>query len=176
MTTILVAAIVLIAIIGLGFALKKKSGQRPGQAPNKTQAKPESPAPAPSPEKDFTKILDTLLTLNLLIRKDPAISRDAVEKIETIIDDLKTVVPAMMERYPGETLTYELKKIGETHLLRVVKEFLDLSPDSRKAQSAVFSDTVQNLHDVVHRSAQIVEKNETAEFKTMANFLAGKFS
>ena len=51
-----------------------------------------------------------------------------------------------------------------------------MSVESREAQFNTFNDTIQNLHEVSHRSRDIVENNETAEFKTMAHFLAGKFS
>ena len=85
-------------------------------------------------------------------------------------------MPPMMERYPGEALTYELKRIGRDHLFAVVKEFTDLSSESREAQSRIFSQTIERLQEITNRSRDIVEKNETAEFKTMANFLSGKFS
>ncbi|MCG8549767.1 MAG: hypothetical protein MI799_05115, partial [Desulfobacterales bacterium] len=97
-------------------------------------------------------------------------------KIESIIDDLKALIPDMIMRYPGETLTYELKKIGAAHLSKTVKEYLDLSPDGRQAQRQTFEKTIESLHDVCTRSRQIVDNNEIAEFKTMAHFLEGKFS
>jgi 3',5'-cyclic AMP phosphodiesterase CpdA len=114
--------------------------------------------------------------LNILLRKDNALSNELTQKIEAIIDDLMVITPSMMERYPGDTLTYEIKKIGKTHLFKTVKEYLDLSLESRKNQLDIFKKTIESLHDVSNRSRDIVEKNETAEFKTMANFLAGKFS
>ncbi len=40
----------------------------------------------------------------------------------------------------------------------------------------IFEKTIKSLHEISNRARDIVEKNETAEFKTMANFLAGKFS
>jgi len=120
--------------------------------------------------------LTVLLKLNLLIRKDKDFPEEMILKIEEIIDDLKSIIPAMMERYPGESLTYEIKKIGLSHLYKTVKEFLDLSLDSRINQLDNFNKTVQSLQDVTHRSRDIIENNETAEFKTMAHFLAGKFS
>lgn len=172
MTTSIALAVFLAAAIGVGLILKKKRTTPPG--------KPEAPAPSQpvssSPEQEFTKILDVLLNLNLMIRKDPTFDQDRVVKVEEIIDDLKAIIPAMMDRYPGETLTYEIKKIGLTHLHKTVKEFLDLSPDSRQRQNETFLAILQSLHEVTHRSRDIVEKNETAEFKTMAHFLAGKFS
>lgn len=173
MTTIITATIFLAAVIGFSMLMKhfRKQGV-------KTQDKSilQTPEPEESPEEEFKKILDVLIKLNLLIRKDRDLPREMMLKIEEIIDDLKTVIPAMMERYPGETLTYEIKKTGHTHLYKTTKEFLDMSVESREAQFNTFNDTIQNLHEVSHRSRDIVENNETAEFKTMAHFLAGKFS
>ncbi len=128
------------------------------------------------PGADFKKILDTLIKLNLLIRTNRDFFMDLILKIESIIDDLKVLIPDMITRYPGETLTYELKKIGATHLFKIVKEYLDLSRDSRQTQRQAFENTIESLHDVCTRSRQIVDNNETAEFKTMAHFLEGKFS
>ncbi|MDD9302750.1 MAG: hypothetical protein HUK40_10620 [Desulfobacter sp.] len=173
MTTIIIVTLFLVSVIGFGLLMNHlrqagfKAKKNPVQAPPKAQEK--------SKEDEFKEILETLLKLNLIIRKDREVTTSMVLHIEQIIDDLKAVIPAMMERYPGETLTYELKKIGKTHLNKTVKEFLDLSLESRKAQMTVFELAIQNLHDVCHRSREIVEKNETAEFKTMAHFLEGKF-
>ena len=165
-----IAALVLIGAAAVGWMMFKKK-------------KPETPDASPSPEPaartdadEFRDIMESLLKLNLMMRTDPALSPDMTREIEAIIDDLKSVIPPMMERYPGEALTYELKKIGLTHLHKIVKEFLDLSPDSRKAQDNIFKNSIQSLGEVTQRSRQIIENNETAEFKTMAHFLAGKFS
>ncbi|MBA3012432.1 MAG: hypothetical protein KKF12_04270 [Proteobacteria bacterium] len=172
MTIIIAVTIFLAAVIGFGLVMKKirEAGMKVSENPM------TPPPPSKSPEEEFKEILDVLLGLNLLIRKDITFSMEMVLKVEQIIDDLKAVLPAMMERYPGESLTYEIKKIGLSHLYKTVKEFLDLSEDSRQHQLENFQTTLQSLHDVTHRSRDIVEKNETAEFKTMAHFLAGKFS
>lgn len=165
--TVIIAAAIVIAVIGLIVMMKNKNTR--ATAPENT------PAPAASPEKEYRAIVDSLLKLNILLRKDRDLPGDMTRKIEAIIDDLMAITPAMMERYPGETLTYEIKKIGREHLFKTVKEYLDLSVDSRQNQFAIFKKTIESLHEVSHRSRDIVEKNETAEFKTMANFLAGKF-
>lgn len=174
MNTIIIVTIFLAVVIGFGLLMKNMRKQ--GFETQKSPSQPPPPPKTDSPEVEFTKILDALLKLNLMIRKDRHLSKKMIMGIEEIIDDLKSVIPAMMERYQGETLTYELKKIGNTHLYKTVKEFLDLSPESRKNQMQAFETTIQSLHDVCHRSREIVEKNETAEFKTMAHFLSGKFS
>jgi len=173
MTTIIIVTLFLTSVIGFGLLIKRM--RKKGFKTKEAHVSPPPPK-ADSPDVEFTKILDTLLKLNLMIRKDMHFPLKMILGIEAIIDDLKSVIPAMMERYSGETLTYELKKIGNTHLYKTVKEFLDLSPESRETQTQAFESTIESLHDVCRRSREIVEKNETAEFKTMAHFLEGKFS
>lgn len=172
MTTIITAAIFCIAVIGFTLLMKNIKAKKTVSKDIPTP----SPRPEASPDQEYRTILDSLLSLNILLRKDRDLSVEMTQAIEAIIDDLTVITPSMMERYPGEALTYEIKKIGREHLYKTVKEYLDLSLESRKNQSDIFKKTIESLHDVSNRSRDIVEKNETAEFKTMANFLAGKFS
>ena len=174
MTMIISTAIFLIAIIG--FAIYMKKNKAKGTASTKSTSPSFAPKAEISPDQEYKTILDSLLKLNIMLRKDHDFSLERTGEIEAIIDDLMVITPSMMERYPGETLTYEIKKIGREHLYKTVKEYLDLSSDSRKNQFDMLKKTIESLHEVSNRSRDIVEKNETAEFKTMANFLAGKFS
>lgn len=163
--------IVLAAGAAVFFMMKKnKAKENTGQAPV------EAKTPEPASENEVETIFSNLLNLNILLRKDADLPDETVREIEGIMDDLMVIIPAMIERYPGETLTYEIKKIGKEHLYKTVKEYLDLSLESRNNQMDMFKQTIDNLKQVSNRSRDIVEKNETAEFKTMANFLAGKFS
>ena len=174
MTTTIAGVVFFIATIGFAIMIKNAKAKKTA---SKTRPSPSSASPSePSPDKDYKAILDSLLNLNILLRKDAGLSVETTKEIEAIIDDLMVITPSMMERYPGETLTYEIKKIGKNHLYKTVKEYLDLSLESRKNQLDIFEKTIKSLHEISNRSRDIVEKNETAEFKTMANFLAGKFS
>ena len=172
--TIIITAIVIIAIIGIAIMIynnnirKEKSDNSMPDTPEQKQEN--------SSDREIKTIMNSLLSLNILLRKDKDVSEKMIETIESVIDDLIMIIPGMMERYPGETLTYEIKKIGKNHLYKIIKEYLDLSLESRENQFAIFEKTIKNLHEISSRSRNIVEKNETAEFKTMANFLAGKFS
>ncbi len=162
----------IIAVVAVAVITRKK-----GRKKTRDNAGNTSPAPEVSdPDKEYRAILETLLELNTMIRKDIDLPVQMIEKIEAVIDDLIAVIPQMMERYPGETLTYELKKTGSAHLFKTVREYLDLSGNSRQNQSEIFAGTIDSLHEICRRARNIVDKNETAEFKTMANFLAGKFS
>ncbi|MCP4673367.1 MAG: hypothetical protein GY857_18925 [Desulfobacula sp.] len=172
--TMIIAVIAIIAIIGVGIMMQNNKKKREKPENNK----PVSPAPKPedSLKQELATMMDSLLSLNILMRKDRDFPDRMTKTIEAVIDDLTMISPAMMERYPGETLTYEIKKIGKEHLYKTVKEYLDLSLESRENQFNTFEKTITSLHEITNRSRDIVEKNETAEFKTMANFLAGKFA
>jgi hypothetical protein len=172
MTIIIIAALFIIALFAFNLILKRLQRPKISSSSEEQSRPPEEKDPG----VDFKQILDTLIKLNLMIRTDRGFPMDLISKIESIIDDLKTLIPDMITRYPGETLTYELKKIGSTHLFKTVKEYLDLSPESRQTQQEYFEKTIESLHEVCKRSRQIVDNNETAEFKTMAHFLEGKFS
>ena len=173
MKLMIMAAIFIIAVLVLSVILRRF--KTPTIKKEQLKPRPET-VKEQDPGASFKQILDTLIKLNLMVRTDRHCAMNQVQAIEVIIDDIKVLIPDMMERYPGETLTYELKKIGATHLHKTVKEYLDLSPESRETQKEAFEKTIESLHDVCARSRQIVENNETAEFKTMAHFLEGKFS
>jgi len=172
MTIIIIAALFIVALFVFNLIIRRL--QRPKIS--SSSGGQSSPSEKEDPGANFKEILDNLIKLNLMIRTDRGFPMELISKIESIIDDLKALIPDMITRYPGETLTYELKKIGSTHLFKIVKEYLDLSPDGRQTQREVFEKTIESLHEVCSRSRQIVDNNETAEFKTMAHFLEGKFS
>ncbi|MCK5542583.1 MAG: hypothetical protein KAI40_07795 [Desulfobacterales bacterium] len=169
-TIILIVAVIVVA----GAFLILKMTTKPGKTSEKDTTISSVPEKKSS-ETEFEKIMGTLLQLNILIRTDARLESEILNSIESIIDDLKATIPPMMEKYPGETLTYELKKIGSAHLYNNVKEFLDLSDESRTNQLTIFKNTLASLNEVSARARNIAEKNETQEFKTMATFLKTKF-
>ena len=179
MNIVLTAAVLAAAIVAATVMMKKRSAGSKAPAQGKDQKKPPETAEKreskPDPQAEYKSVLDVLLKLNILIRKDGELDTSMIELIESIIDDLSSALPMMMEHYPAETLTYEVKRIGNEHLYRTVKEFLDLSVQSRQQQAGIFKGTLESLRDVAARSREIVEKNETREFQTMATFLQTKF-
>jgi uncharacterized membrane protein YdfJ with MMPL/SSD domain len=166
---IIIIAIIIVAAIFFMFQINK----------NKAEKKSINKAPIQTKEQnhntEFKKIMDNLLQLNILIRTDADLDPEISKTIEAIIDDLKATIPLMMEKFPTETLTYELKKIGSAHLFNSVKEYTDLSEASRENQISIFKDTLASLNEISTRARNIAEKNEIREFKTMATFLKTKF-
>ncbi|MCP3900544.1 MAG: hypothetical protein GY707_12610 [Desulfobacteraceae bacterium] len=172
MTVIMI--VIAVVIIAAGAFIVIKMTSKPDDPAEQTATAASAPEKA-GPENEFEKIMEALLKLNILIRTDAKLDPEMLNTIESIIDDLKATIPPMMEKYPGETLTYELKNIGSSHLYNNVKEYLDLSDESRANQLSIFKNTLASLNEVSKRARDIAEKNETQEFKTMATFLKTKF-
>ena len=145
-------------------------------SPEQPQPKPTEVTPKKDPNKELANITNSLVKLNVKIRTTYGLTPDVIQLVEEIIDFLKTVVPQMMERHSSETLTYELKRISVEHLPEIIKEFVDLSKDSRKRHHDSFIQSLTDIRDQVKRANEIVEHNEQAEFKVMASFLKTKYS
>ena len=128
------------------------------------------------PQKEQIGITNSLVRLNITARTTYGLTLEVIHLLEEIIDYLKTTVPQMIERHPSETLTYELKRISAEHLPNILKEFIDLSEDSRKHHHDSFIQALEDIRNQVKRANEIVEQNEQAEFKVMASFLKTKYS
>ncbi len=150
--------------------MKKKSFSEQEQ-PGPTVTTPEK-----DPDRELAEITNSLVRLNIKIRTTYGLTSKVTQLVEEIIDYLRTTVPQMMERHPSETLTYELKRISVEHLPDIIKEFIDLSEDSRKRHHDSFTQSLSDVRDQVKRANEIVEQNEQAEFKVMASFLKTKYS
>lgn len=128
------------------------------------------------PQQEQKNILQALVNLNIDLRTTYNLDLKIGTLVEENIDLLTDTVPQMMDRYPSESLTYELKRIAGEHLPRVVKEFFDLSAESRDTHAGAFQQSLSDIRDQVKRAKEIVEHNEVAEFKVMASFLKTKYS
>ena len=148
--------------------LKEKDGDNTGES-----------VITPPPPVQFTKplegVLQDLVQLNLKLRLSGLIL-EHVEFVEQIIDQLRKVMPQMIERYATETLTYELGRICSNYLPKCIKEFTDISAASRQAQAGTFKETLQNILDQVIRANEIIESDETGEFQVMARLMQTKYA
>jgi hypothetical protein len=68
-------------------------------------------------------------------------------------------------------LTYELRRASEEHLLRKLKEYCDMSDQNRQERAQVLVTLLEELLAHAVHGADIIERNETDEFDTMANFM-----
>lgn len=166
--------------IGTAVFIYKKMTEKSGAKPDPTEsdslaqgADPEKPS---DPEAELTALLERLVHLNIFIRTTHGLSPESLQSIEGVIDLLRDTVPQMMARHPSESLTYELKRIAGEHLAEIVKEFVDLSPDSRQRHVEAFIVSLGDIREQIQRAKKIIENNEVAEFKVIASFLKTKYS
>lgn len=162
----------LLAIGAAVLIYRKISGSR-AAAPDAHEPEPTGGA---EPVDEAAALADGLVTLNIRLRTAFGLAPDVIERVERIIDLLNATVPQMLDRHPSESLTYELKRITADHLPQVVKEFIDLSRESRSRHEAAFLSSLDDIRNQIQRAHDIVERNEIAEFKVMASFLKTKYS
>lgn len=147
----------------------------------KATGSPAPPPPPPDtggggPDDEPVPTTDALVALNIRLRTAHGLSEETIAPVEETIDLLIDTVPQMVTRHPFETLTYELKRIAGEHLPQIVKEFIDLSADSRARQHDTFLASIGDMREQIQRANAIVAHNELAEFKVMASFLKTKYA
>jgi len=85
-------AVVVILIAVTGFVIMKKN-----KGKNQNNSTPDTPASKPddSSEQELESIMDSLLSLNILMRKDRDFPSKMTGEIEAVIDDLTMITPAV---------------------------------------------------------------------------------
>lgn len=166
--------------IGAAVFIYKKMSQKSGseQDPTETESveRGSDAEKSSDPEAELTSLLEGLVNLNIFIRTTHGLTPESLQSIEKVIDLLRDTVPQMIARHPSESLTYELKRISGEHLAEIVKEFVDLSPDSRQRHVEAFIVSLGDIREQIQRAKEIIENNEVAEFKVIASFLKIKYS
>ena len=177
MGTVIASFIGGLLAIGVAVFVYRKLSNRTVSEPPASDPVQQAVSAGPAGSVDeLTEMMKSLVNINISVRTAYKLSPEVVELIEMIIDHLKDTIPQMLDRYPSETLTYELKRICRDHLPQVVKEFMDLSGESRERHHDSFMASLGDIRDQIRRANEIVEKNEVAEFKVMASFLKTKYS
>jgi hypothetical protein len=116
--------------------------------------------------------IEGLVAFNVFVRDHiHLLSDEVVELCEQIVDTFRDIVPKMMERYPEQALTYELRRASEEHLQRKLKEYCDMSDQNRQERAQVLVTLLEELLAHAVHGRDIIERNETDEFDTMANFM-----
>lgn len=159
-----------VLVISLALAIERHKDEI------KAAAQTVMAALKPDPVLELEETLRALLRLNLLLRVTPGIESALIGLAEKIIDELKQALPALLKDYPGETLTYEVRRIAKDHFPKIIAQFIDLSPAGRLGQTVVLEKSLADMLVVCQRSREIVEKNEIGEFSSTANFLKAKYA
>lgn len=159
-----------LAIIIVGaltvYIIRKKSKTKEAMA---VVEKILKPTPEPSKPEDG---IEGLVDFNVFVRDHIHQLNDEVVRLcEQIVDTFMNILPKMIERYPEQALTYELRRASETHLLRKLKEYCDMSDANRDERADLLVNLLRELLKHAVHGADIIERNELDEFDTVANFM-----
>jgi hypothetical protein len=158
-------AIVIVGILTIYYVRKR----------SKTDAAMEVVEKILTPEQEpFTPetSIEGLVAFNVFVRDHiHQLSDEVVQLCEQIVDTFRDIVPKMMERYPEQALTYELRRASEEHLMRKLKEYCDMSDRNRQEREPVLVTLLKELLEHAIHGADIIERNEIDEFDTVANFM-----
>jgi hypothetical protein len=113
--------------------------------------------------------------INLRIRSQ-AIAPDLVARIEQLIDRLSALLPTLGGEYAGFELTWQIQRIANTYLPKLVDAYAALTDVQRGERRAEFEQSLGELEDAVSRTVKAVDEKNTAEFSNVAAFLKLRFS
>lgn len=168
MIKIIIGCAVAIVIVGAltVYIIRKKNKTKEAMEVVEKIIKPK---PAQSKPEDA---IEGLVEFNVFVRDNiHKLDDEVVQLCEQIVDTFRDIVPKMMERYPEQALTYELRRAGETHLMRKLKEYCDLSDANRTERADILVNLLRELLKHAVHGADIIERNELDEFDTVANFM-----
>jgi hypothetical protein len=157
------------AVIALFFSLKKA----------------EEAPPQPSPEEvretsrrrkveSFEKIVQGLICLNIAIRVE-GLADDIKRTAESTIDSLRSLIPKMEERYPGEELTWEVTRIATTHLPELLQKFIALRGGERERNRAELLKSLLSMEQELAEITEIIDKDLVGEFGRKAKTVELKY-
>lgn len=165
MTTILVVLAIIVALGAVYFFVAKQSTE---DASSPSDSKPDETSP-----------LSSLPNLNLDIRKVP-LPLDLIELVESIIDELITLVPlaAQSDSASGE-LAWTVNRIATEYLPnKCVYPYLALNNNRRSsdAENEGFRKNLEALKNELDGVSEVLLKKDQSNFAAKAKFLQTRFN
>lgn len=129
-----------------------------------------TPVPEPAPDKTAQR-LNSLVSLNLKLRKDPDRDDEVVSLVEEIIDALSELVAKLNSQHPSSDLTYQINRVADEYLLTTVNKFLELSPASRAQKKKALTESLTALKERIQVIVSRIDTLAESEFSMEAKML-----
>lgn len=130
-----------------------------------------SVAPA---QPDIAMILTNLALLNLRIREKVSEAK-VTEALESVIDKLRELVPALNAEHPNSELTWTVNQIATAYLPNLVMPFLSLPHTEQKKQAGTLVTSLSGLDGELDHTAILWRSHNVTEFHGKAQFLRMRF-
>lgn len=129
-------------------------------------------APATASPPSDSQVLNQI---NLRIRSR-GVAPDLVARIEELIDRLSALLPTLGGEYAGFELTWQIQRIANTYLPKLVDSYTQLNEAQRAERRGELEQSLRELEEAVARTAKAVDEKNTAEFGNVSAFLKLRFS
>jgi hypothetical protein len=123
---------------------------------------------------EWVETLRGLAALNARAREQ-ACPRPVTEKLETIIDALRRLIPELNTHYVGSELTWTVNRMASDYLRRLVEPYCALAPAAMLANQDEFLQSLVGLEAEVKNIAGLVATATEGDFKAKAAFLRARF-
>ena len=131
--------------------------------------------PAKGPASSTPSDAELLNQVNLRIRSR-GVAPDLVARIEQLIDRVAAILPTLGGEYSGFELTWQMQRIANSYLPKLVDAYTLLSDAQRVERRGEFETSLGELEDAVARTSRVVDDKNTAEFSNVSAFLKLRFS
>jgi len=115
-----------------------------------------------------------LLLLNIDIRKS-SVDEDVKSIVETLIDDLRRITPAVLARQEGSEMAWVISRMSDKYLPELIKPFLLLSEEAQKNQKEKLIASIQNIDNEVKEVEAMLNSAENSDFESKARFIKHRF-
>ena len=164
--------------VGLAAALGAIVGSFVAQMLTRSGARPSAPASSDStsaPPPAGLSDAQVLNEINLRIRSR-GLAPDLIARVETLIDRLSALLPTLGGQYSGFELTWQIQRIANTYLPKLVDAYVALTDAQRTERRGEFDESLRELEEAVARTVKAVDEKNTAEFSNVSAFLKFRFS
>lgn len=154
--------------------LNRVSGGKDEISPAAHQEKPEPPKDTVPKTEDAARILEGLIYLNQKAR-EAGLSGQILSQLEGIIDILIELIPLMEDRYPGDELTWETKRMAVHHLPRILEPFIKLTEADRASQESQFLQSLAAIKIELSEISDLASRDQVGEFSRKAKAVSLKY-
>lgn len=118
--------------------------------------------------------IEKLLELNLEIRKG-IFDTELIEKIESIIDKLRDILPVLNEKYRASELTWVANKMASNYLQKVIHPFIDFKKSEQSENKSSLMESLSQIEKELDETIALVNENKESDFDTKAKFIKTRF-
>jgi hypothetical protein len=158
-------------IIAASFLIARSRGENPKEVVKEVVRQ----AVQPDPGAEERPIHEQLIRTNQALRLNASLSPVVLDSFERLIDLIRLVAPEAIDKAPDSETTFDLMRLGKTHLPELAGKFLALSAADQQGAQDKLLGQLQKLAEVVEKAQRALDESRLADFEAQHGFLEVKF-